>query len=58
MDTVTAIHTRRSIRDYEKRAVERETIADRLGDIHWHRQRVDALRSLSSRPVRYQGISA
>jgi nitroreductase len=32
MDTVTAIHTRRSIRDYEKRAVEREMIADILWD--------------------------
>jgi len=32
MDTVTAIHTRRSIRDYEKRAVEREIIADILWD--------------------------
>jgi nitroreductase len=32
MDTVTAIHTRRSIRDYEVRAVEREIIADILWD--------------------------
>jgi nitroreductase len=32
MDTVTAIHTRRSIRDYEKRAVSREIIADILWD--------------------------
>jgi nitroreductase len=32
MDTVTAIHTRRSIRDYEKRAVQREMIADILWD--------------------------
>jgi nitroreductase len=32
MDTITAIHTRRSIRDYEKRAVEREIIADILWD--------------------------
>lgn len=32
MDTVRAIHTRRSIRDYEKRAVDRETIADILWD--------------------------
>ena len=32
MDTVTAIHTRRSIRDYEKRAVEREIIADIIWD--------------------------
>jgi nitroreductase len=32
MDTVTAIHTRRSIRDYEKRAVEREIITDLLWD--------------------------
>ena len=32
MDTVTAIHTRRSIRDYEERAVEREIIADILWD--------------------------
>jgi len=32
MDTVTAIHTRRSIRDYEKRAVARESIADILWD--------------------------
>ena len=32
MDTITAIHTRRSIRAYEKRAVEREIIADILWD--------------------------
>jgi nitroreductase len=32
MDTVTAIHTRRSIRDYEKRVVEREMIVDILWD--------------------------
>src|SRR6266853_3488537 len=32
MDTVTAIHTRRSIRDYEKRGVGREVIADILWD--------------------------
>ena len=32
MDTVTAIHKRRSIRDYEKQAVEREIIADILWD--------------------------
>src|SRR2546428_10096662 len=32
MDTVTAIHTRRSIRDYEKRAVAREIIAEILWD--------------------------
>ena len=32
MDTVTAIHTRRSIRNYEKRVVEREIIADILWD--------------------------
>ena len=32
MDTITAIHTRRSIRDYEKRTVEREIIADILWD--------------------------
>ena len=32
MDTITAIHTRRSIRDYEKRAVERGMIADILWD--------------------------
>jgi nitroreductase len=32
MDTITAIHTRRSIRDYEKRAVERQIIADVLWD--------------------------
>ena len=32
MNTVTAIHTRRSIRDYEERAVEREIIADILWD--------------------------
>jgi nitroreductase len=32
MDTITAIHSRRSIRDYEKRAVEREIIADILWD--------------------------
>ena len=32
MDTVTAIHTRRSIRDYEKRAVAREIIADIIWD--------------------------
>src|SRR5712672_2000237 len=32
MDTVTAMHTRRSIRDYEKRTVEREIIADILWD--------------------------
>jgi nitroreductase len=32
MDTITAIHTRRSIRDYERRAVEREIIADILWD--------------------------
>jgi nitroreductase len=32
MDTITAIHTRRSIRDYEKRAVERRIIADILWD--------------------------
>jgi nitroreductase len=32
MDTITAIHSRRSIRDYEKRAVERGIIADILWD--------------------------
>jgi nitroreductase len=32
MDTITAIHTRRSIRDYEERAVERDIIADILWD--------------------------
>ena len=32
MDTVVAIHTRRSIRDYDERAVEREIIADILWD--------------------------
>jgi len=32
MDAITAIHTRRSIRHYETRAVERETIADILWD--------------------------
>ena len=32
MDTVTAIHTRRSIRQYEERAVERAIIADILWD--------------------------
>jgi nitroreductase len=32
MDTVIAIHTRRSIRDYETRVVEREIIADILWD--------------------------
>jgi hypothetical protein len=32
MDTITAIHTGRSIRDYERRAVEREIIADILWD--------------------------
>ena len=32
MDTVTAIHTRRSIRDYEKRAVGREMIAGIIWD--------------------------
>jgi nitroreductase len=32
MDTVTAVHTRRSIRDYEKRAVPREIIAEILWD--------------------------
>jgi nitroreductase len=32
MDTIRAIHTRRSVRDYEKRAVERELIADILWD--------------------------
>jgi nitroreductase len=32
MDTIAAIHTRRSIRDYAKRAVEREIIADILWD--------------------------
>ena len=32
MDTITAIHTRRSIRDYEKRPVGREVIADVLWD--------------------------
>jgi nitroreductase len=32
MDTLTAIHTRRSIRDYEKRPVARELIADILWD--------------------------
>ena len=32
MDTVTAIRTRRSIRDYENRAVKREIIADILWD--------------------------
>jgi nitroreductase len=32
MDTDTAIHTRRSIRNYEKRAVERKMIADILWD--------------------------
>jgi nitroreductase len=31
-DTITAIHTRRSIRGYEKRAVERKIIADILWD--------------------------
>ena len=32
MDTIAAIHTRRSIRDYEHRAVGREIIADILWD--------------------------
>ena len=32
MDTVTAIHTRRSVRDYEMQPVEREIIADILWD--------------------------
>jgi nitroreductase len=32
MDTITAIHTRRSIRDYEKRPVAREIIAEILWD--------------------------
>jgi nitroreductase len=32
MDTVTAIHTRRSIRDYQCRGVERELIADIIWD--------------------------
>jgi nitroreductase len=32
MDTITAIHTRRSIRDYEKRPVERDIITDILWD--------------------------
>jgi nitroreductase len=32
MDTITAIHPRRSIRNYEQRAVEREIIADILWD--------------------------
>jgi nitroreductase len=32
MDTITAIHTRRSIRDYESRAVEQEIIAEILWD--------------------------
>jgi nitroreductase len=32
METVTAIHTRRSIRDYQKRSVAREIIADILSD--------------------------
>ena len=32
MDTITAIHTRRSIRDYEARAVERAIITDILFD--------------------------
>jgi Nitroreductase family len=32
MDTITAMHTRRSIRDYEQRTVEREIIADILWD--------------------------
>ena len=32
MDTVTAIRTRRSIRDYENRTVKREIIADILWD--------------------------
>jgi nitroreductase len=32
MDTVTAIHTRRSIRDYDKRTVARDLISDILWD--------------------------
>jgi len=32
MDTIRAIHTRRSIREYEKRAVERNIVADILHD--------------------------
>jgi nitroreductase len=32
MDTIMAIHTRRSVRDYENRPVEREIIADILWD--------------------------
>ena len=32
MDTITAIHTRRSIRDYERRPVAREIVADILWD--------------------------
>jgi len=32
MDVVTAIHTRRSIRDYEKRPIEREIVADIIWD--------------------------
>jgi nitroreductase len=32
MDTIRAINTRRSIRDYEERAVEREIITDILWD--------------------------
>ena len=32
MDTITAIHTRRSIRDYETRAVERAVIEEILWD--------------------------
>src|ERR1700747_2890361 len=32
MDTITALHARRSIRDYEQRTVEREIIADILWD--------------------------
>ena len=32
MDTITATHTRRSIRHYERRAVERDIIADILWD--------------------------
>jgi len=33
MDTVTAIRTRRSIRDYENRTVKREIIDDILWDL-------------------------
>jgi nitroreductase len=40
MDTVTAIGTRRSIRDYEKRAVEEEIIAEILWMQHRRRRRL------------------